>query len=117
MTSAAGFVDLAAVVLNFGPLKMLRELQLVVRAAAFDRLAAAIAAVRHEQATAAGCAAVLTYGAEVGICFCERTAQTAWSQPPADAGTPPRIRAMTRTSRDLVEPATVPVETRPPVGA
>ena len=73
--SAAGVVDLAAVVLDFGPLKLLRLLKLIVRASAFDRLAAAVFAVRHELVATGGCALALIYGAGVGIYYCERAAQ------------------------------------------
>ena len=73
--SAAGVVDLAAVVLDFGPLKLLRLLKLIVRASAFDRLAAAVFAVRHELVATGVCAGALIYGAAVGIYYCERAAQ------------------------------------------
>ena len=73
--SAPGVIDLATVVLDFGPLKLLRVLKLVARASAFDRLAGAVAAVRHELAAAGGCAGALIYGSAVGIYYCERAAQ------------------------------------------
>lgn len=75
MGSAAGVVDLAAVLLDFGPLKLLRILKLLVRASAFDRLVGATIAVRHELAAAGSCAGTLIYGAAVGIYYCERAAQ------------------------------------------
>ena len=73
--SAAGVVDLAAVVLDFGPLKLLRLLKLIVRASAFNRLAAAVFAVRHELVATGGCAGALIFAAAVGIYYCERAAQ------------------------------------------
>ena len=73
--SALGILDLAAVVLEFGPIKLLRVAKLLGRSNAYLRLRDSIKEIRRDLAVALLGSGVLIYGAAVGIYYCERDIQ------------------------------------------
>ena len=73
--SIVGLLDLGAVVLDVGSLKMLRLLKLAARRGAFTRLRRAVAAVRQELSAAGACAGALIYRAAVMLHYAERNVQ------------------------------------------
>ena len=73
--SFLGLVDLGAVLVEFGPLKLLRLGKLVARSQAYFRIRDAMKDIRQDLALAMLGSAVLIYGAAVGIYYCERHVQ------------------------------------------
>ena len=73
--SFLGLLDLGAVVLEFGPIKLLRAAKLLGRSAAYARIRDSIKEIRRDLAVALLGSAVLIYGAAVGIYYCERHIQ------------------------------------------
>lgn len=73
--SFLGLVDLGAVILEFGPIKLLRAAKLLGRSAAYARIRDSIKEIRRDLAVALLGSAVLIYGAAVGIYYCERHIQ------------------------------------------
>ena len=75
ISSTLGILDLAAVVLEFGPIKLLRVAKLLGRSAAYLRLRDSIKEIRRDLAVALLGSGILIYGAAVGIYYCERHIQ------------------------------------------
>ena len=73
--SLLGILDLAAVVLEFGPIKLLRVAKLLGRSNAYLRIRDTIKEIRRDLAVALLGSAILIYGAAVGIYYCERNIQ------------------------------------------
>ena len=73
--SFLGILDLAAVVVEFGPMKLLRLARLLGRSSAYVRIRDSIKEIRRDLALALLGSAVLIYGAAVGIYYCERHVQ------------------------------------------
>ena len=73
--SLLGILDLAAVVLEFGPIKLLRVAKLLGRSNAYLRIRDSIKEIRRDLAVALLGSAILIYGAAVGIYYCERNIQ------------------------------------------
>ena len=73
--SPLGIIDLAAVAVDFGPLKLLRVAKLLGRSGAYLRIRGAILAVKRDLALTLLAAMVLIYAAAVGIYYCERHIQ------------------------------------------
>ena len=73
--SAVGVLDLAAVVVDEGTLKLLRALKVLAREVAVQRLWRAVADVQSELAATASCSVVLIYGSAVVMWLAEREAQ------------------------------------------
>jgi len=73
--SALGILDLAAVVFEFGPIKLLRLAKLLGRSSAYVRLRDSIKEIRRDLAVALLGTGILIYGAAVGIYYCERDVQ------------------------------------------
>ena len=67
--------DLAAVVLDFGPIKLLRIAKLLGRSTAYLRLRDSIKEIRRDLGVALLGSGILIYGAAVGIYYCERDIQ------------------------------------------
>ena len=73
--SALGILDLAAVLLEFGPIKLLRLAKLLGRSSAYVRLRDSIKEIRRDLGVALLGSGILIYGAAVGIYYCERDIQ------------------------------------------